>query len=115
MDFFERQEKARRGTKLLVFYFVAAVVFLVAAVYIAVAIIFLRGNVEDSENLVKALWDPGVFLWTVVGTLAVIVIGSITKTLELAGGGSAVAEMFGGRLVNPNTIDYNERKLLNVV
>ncbi|HJT80534.1 MAG TPA: M48 family metallopeptidase, partial [Chthoniobacterales bacterium] len=34
---------------------------------------------------------------------------------QLSAGGSAVAEMLGGRLVNPNSIDYNERKLLNVV
>ena len=35
--------------------------------------------------------------------------------MKLAGGGSAVATLMGGRLVNPNTTDPNERKLLNVV
>ena len=40
MDFFERQDKARRNTKFLVFYFVAAVIFLIVAVYAAVALIF---------------------------------------------------------------------------
>src|SRR5260370_1325897 len=40
MDFFERQEIARRHTKLLVVYFVLAVIGIIAAVYLAVAIIF---------------------------------------------------------------------------
>ena len=35
--------------------------------------------------------------------------------MALAQGGSAVSEMMGGRLVNPNTTDPDERKLLNVV
>ena len=38
-----------------------------------------------------------------------------TKPAALAKGGSAVAESLGGRLVNPNTTDPDERKLLNVV
>lgn len=116
MDFFERQEKARRSTKLLVFYFVAAVVLLVAAVYAAVALIFLHDNLGESDGrIITALWNPQLFLLTGAGTLAIIVMGSMTKTFQLAAGGSAVAEMLGGRLVNPNTTDYNERKLLNVV
>ena len=35
--------------------------------------------------------------------------------MALAQGGSVVAEMMGGRLINPNTNDPDERKLLNVV
>jgi Zn-dependent protease with chaperone function len=35
--------------------------------------------------------------------------------MALAGGGSAVAESMGGRLVDSNTADPDERKLLNVV
>ena len=36
MDFFERQDKARKNTKLLVVYFVLAVACIIAAVYLAV-------------------------------------------------------------------------------
>src|SRR5882757_328834 len=35
--------------------------------------------------------------------------------MELAQGGVAVSTMMGGRLVNPNSTDLDERKLLNVV
>jgi Zn-dependent protease with chaperone function len=61
------------------------------------------------------LWDPKLFLGVTVGVLAVIFIGSAYKTNELAGGGGSVATLMGGRLVNSNTTDPDERKLLNVV
>ena len=67
----------------------------------------------DQPQLV--LWNPQLFFGVTVGVLAVIFIGSAYKTNELAGGGSSVATLMGGRLVNPNTTDLNERKLLNVV
>ena len=44
-----------------------------------------------------------------------ILTGSAFKTLQLASGGSAVAELLGGRLIDSNTSDADERKLLNVV
>jgi len=61
------------------------------------------------------LWNPQLFLVASVGTLTVIALGSGFKTLELSQGGSTVATMLGGRLVNPATTDPDERKLRNVV
>jgi len=119
MDFFDRQEKARRNTKLLVVYFVLGVALLIASVYLAALLIFAgvgSGHHRFSDAPIHfALWNPKLFFGVVVGTLAVISIGSISKTAELAQGGSAVAEMLGGRLVNSSTTDPDERKLLNVV
>jgi len=73
----------------------------------------------DSNTQLEAqhhpLWNPKLFLGVALGTLAVIGIGSGFKTMELAQGGSAVSSMMGGRLINPNTTDLDERKLLNVV
>ncbi len=119
MDFFERQEKAHRNTKLLVVYFVIGVALLIAAVYVASLLIFAgagsRHNYYNGEQIPFALWNPKLFFAVAIGTLAVVAIGSISKTAELAQGGSAVAEMLGGRLVNSNTTDPDERKLLNVV
>src|SRR5438045_8920376 len=61
-------------------------------------------------------WSQAELLFCVtIGTLVVILTGSVYKTLQLAGGGSAVAELLDGRLVSPNTSDADERKLLNVV
>lgn len=109
MDFFERQDKARRNTKFLVFYFLAAVVLLIVAVYAAVALIFTF--TEESFSWAQ----PGLFFGSAAGTLAVISIGSIGKTMSLSSGGRAVAELLDGRLVNPNSVDLHERKLLNIV
>jgi Zn-dependent protease with chaperone function len=116
MDFFERQDKARRKTKLLVFYFIVAICLLILASYAAVFAIFGRKEVVDSFGEASfTFWQPGLFLWSALGTLAVISIGSVAKTLELSRGGSAVAQMLDGRLINSNTSEADERKLLNVV
>jgi Zn-dependent protease with chaperone function len=131
MDFFERQEKARRNTKLLVVYFIAGVAMLIVVVYLVFATVFTAAGMRhrsrnhryynyDTQNTQleaqpHPLWNPRLFLGVAVGTLAVIGIGSAFKTMELAQGGSAVSSMMGGRLVNPNTTDLDERKLLNVV
>jgi Zn-dependent protease with chaperone function len=60
-------------------------------------------------------WNPQLFAIVVLGTVTVIFLGSTYKTLALSGGGSVVAESLGGRVVNSNTADPDERKLLNIV
>src|ERR1022692_4309789 len=126
MDFFERQEKAHRNTKLLVVYFVTGVVLLIATIYLAVFLIFSGVNHKSHRYTYNdgttgygstsfSLWNPQLFFGVTLGTLAVIVIGGLSKTAQLSQGGSAVAEILGGRLVNSNTNDPDERKLLNVV
>ena len=119
MDFFERQDQARRNTKLLVVYFILGVALLIVAVYAALLGIFTgvasRQHHVYAEQAQMVLWNPQLFLWAAIGTLAVIGMGSGFKTLELAQGGSTVATMLGGRLVDPTTSDPDERKLRNVV
>ena len=118
MDFFTQQDKTRRKTKLLVFYFAVAVAALIAAVYFVSLVIFSGAQAHYhryGEQPQLALWNPQLFLGVAGGVLAVILIGSSYKTMALASGGSAVSEMMGGRLVNPNSNDPDERKLLNVV
>lgn len=121
MDFFERQDKARRKTKWLVIYFAMAVVGMTAAIYIAVVLIFSgvqahqhRFNYDGGAPQLS-LWNPQILLGVSLATLAIIGVGSSYKTMALAAGGSAVSEMMGGRLLSPNASDPNERKLLNVV
>jgi Zn-dependent protease with chaperone function len=121
MDFFERQDIARRHTKLLVVYFAVAVVLIILAVYLVSLAAFSLAQAQHhgyNDNRGQPLlswWNPQVFLAAAAGTLAVIFIGSTYKMRELAGGGVVVAATLGGRLVNPNTTDPDERKLLNVV
>ncbi len=121
MDFFERQDKARRNTKWLVLYFVIGVAALVLAVYFAALLVITGVGLHDPfryhgvEQPRFVLWNPPVFGGVALGTLAVIGLGSLFKTMELSRGGSAVATMLGGCLVNPATTDPQQRKLLNVV
>ncbi len=84
---------------------------------VAVFVNFYAGSRHDylTEQAPFTFWNPQLFAGVAVGTFAVILIGSAYKTMALAGGGSAVAESLGGRLVNPNTTNPDERKLLNVV
>ena len=60
-------------------------------------------------------WDPGLLAAVALGTTVVIALGSLYKVSELASGGEVVAHMMGGRLVDPQTTDLAERRLLNVV
>ncbi len=118
MDFFEHQDKARKHTKVLVVYFVIAVLCIIASVYIASLLIFYGAAAKQQPGISPpelVLWDPRLFLYTVLGTLGVVIIGSLYKTAALSKGGSAVAESLGGRLLNPNTTHPDERKLRNVI
>ncbi|HXD01256.1 MAG TPA: M48 family metalloprotease, partial [Verrucomicrobiae bacterium] len=123
MDFFQRQESARKHTKLLEVYFVLAVISIVVMVYfVAVMVLnfhghrtsFRYGDYQET-TLGEMWWNPKLFLEVSLGTIAFIFCGSAYKTMQLSGGGSVVAEMMGGRPVNANTSDPDERKLLNVV
>lgn len=106
MDFFERQDRARRSTGLLIFYFIVAVILLVISVDFA-GLMALRFAPEALQ--------PVTFLIISAVTLAVIFFGSIYKTMALQAGGSAVASSLGARPVSSQTTDPHERQLLNVV
>src|ERR1051326_4614805 len=102
MDFFARQDKARHNTRLLVVYF--TVCLIVAGTRLR----HERFYEEDRPQI--SLWNPQLFFGAAIGTLSVIALGSLFKTAELSQGGRAVATMLGGRLVNLNTTDPDERK-----
>ncbi len=113
MDFFAQQDRARRNTKLLVFYFVCAVVTITAGVYVGLAAVLEWRHSRWGEA--RWLWQPTLLAYSVVGTLAVIGFGTLVKLIELRAGGSAVADSLGGQLIQPNTSDPDERRVLNVV
>jgi Zn-dependent protease with chaperone function len=118
MDFFANQAKARKNTHVLVVYFVLAIVSIIASVYIASLVIFYGYQSQQQADVPPpglVLWDPTLFLYATLGTLGVVVIGSLYKTAALAQGGSAVAESLGGRLVETGTTHLDERKLRDVV
>jgi Zn-dependent protease with chaperone function len=112
MDFFGHQERARRRTSGLVVLYALAVGGIVAAVYLVIAATFVINNDGDTP---VSLWNPTLFTITAGAVLAVVILGSLFKTMQLSKGGSVVATSLGGRPVAPDTRDADERKLLNVV
>src|SRR3954470_2247678 len=89
---------------------------MIGSIYIVVAAFtgaFESKNAADETT--TSVPQVEVFLATAFGTLGIIGAGSFFKTLSLARGGRAVAELLDGRLVNSNSTDAHERKLLNVV
>ncbi|MBL9214134.1 MAG: M48 family metallopeptidase [Opitutaceae bacterium] len=128
MDFFEAQERARRRTKWLVLLFALAVVGTTLAGYFAAIVATRQLPATARERAAYSAyprpaarpgwahwWDPRLFLYVAGGTVAVVALASLFKWSQLRRGGSAVAELVGGRAVNPKTTDLNERRLLNVV
>ena len=112
MDFFGHQEQARKASRRLVWLFVAAVLCIILLIYGA-ALGLLVGTADSESDLA---WT-GLPLLGVVSLAVVALVGGamLFKTAQLQSGGAAVAEMMGGRPVDPHTSDPQERVLMNVV
>jgi len=109
MNFFERQEAARRTSSRLVVLFVLAVLGIVFAVDMAAYIAFGVGGDADAGSAAALL------VFCTLLTLGVIGLGSLYRIASLRGGGEPVALQMGGTPVTPDTTDFNLRRLRNVV
>lgn len=120
-DFFGNQERARKNTGRLIFYFILAVVLIILSVYVAVSLAWLAlSGQTESKDLAQTVgaWrlaDPMLFAVIASGTIGLIALGSLYKIAALGKGGAAVALMLGGRRINPASTNPDERKVLNVV
>ncbi len=102
----------------MLLYFAIAVVCIILSVYIASVLIFNGTSAYRQAGHAASefvVWDPAIFLYATLGTLAVVICGSLYQTAALAKGGSAVAESLGGRPIGVDTTDPDERRLRNVV
>lgn len=125
MDFFAAQDQARRTSRLLVLWFVLAVVGIIVTVYVVLAGALGLGSateyasqygIQPTAASPLHLWDPQLFAMTAVGVSALILLGSAFKIIALSrNGGPAIAEELGGRLISRATGDPLERRLVNVV
>ncbi|MGF2684970.1 M48 family metallopeptidase [Marinobacter sp. DUT-3] len=110
--FFQRQANARRNTTLLVVLFLAAVILITLGVCL-VGYLVTR---SESSGLAFHHWllsQHGAM--TAAAVVLLIVLGSLVRWLDLAGGGERVANMVGAREIAPDTGDAEERKLRNIV
>ncbi len=115
MDFFGAEQRARRHTAFLVVLFSVAVCATVVAVYAAVRLAVLYAAPLSVAQVPARFWDPALFRKVAAGTLALIGAASIYKTRVVNAGADSLALGLGGRLVDPNTREPYERRLLNVV
>ncbi len=117
MDFFKQQDIARTKTSRLIALFILAILAIAFAVYgIALIIMFWYHARQPGYNLYSfEIIQPELAFWVISATLLVILLGMITKIIELAKGGSVIAEKQGGKLINAATTDAAERRLINVV
>jgi len=115
MDFFERQRQAKKKTGVLVFLFCVAVLLISLLNFLIIAAVIPLAGRNKGELDFSTLQDPMLALWVVLGTFVIICLAGLFRKSQLSGGGSSIASMMGGRLVNMATTDPDEQKLMNVV
>jgi Zn-dependent protease with chaperone function len=121
VDFFARQERSRRLSRVLVAVFLAAFV-LVALVTTAVVTVGLRLYTENNalflgtETLAQWLEGHlGLVAAIAASAFGAMVLASLYRTATLARGGGHVALALGGTRVGGEGTDPLERRLVNVV
>ncbi len=128
MNFFAEQDDARKKTRYLVFLFIIAVIVLTAitSVIIATGFWFADDYSTDYRSTTDTILTNGqnpisqYLNWAIFGKISLFVSGTILcviifKWISLSGGGKNIAESLGGKRINPNTDNSDERRILNIV
>ncbi|NRA57365.1 MAG: M48 family metallopeptidase, partial [Phycisphaerales bacterium] len=115
MDFFGRQDSARKRTHLLVALYIAAVVLTCLAV---AALAIIAGLILHDDQAGRGPDPVALLMFGGGGAAAAALLiagGTAYRISELRGGGASVALSLGGRPIDPSTRDEDERRVLNVV
>jgi Zn-dependent protease with chaperone function len=116
MNFFEHQARAKRNSGRLVLLLALAVICLVSLTSVTLMLLLqVFGEVPAYSAESRTGLD-----WSLIGVIAaaviaVVLLGSLYKSIQLSKGGKAVAERLGGRLLNLAPQSPEERRVLNVV
>ena len=116
MNFFEHQARAKRNSGRLILLLALAVLCLVSLTSIVLTLLLqVFGEVPAYSAESRTGLD-----WTLIGSIAsvvvaVVLLGSLYKNIQLSSGGKVVAERLGGRLINLAPQSPEERRILNVV
>ena len=113
MNFFASQDRARRQSIYLLFFMLLAVVVIAALLNLVVygLAIFLDLVIHDVRAWLQQPW------WMLVSASVFLVVasGSLVQFLALRGGGRVIAERVEARLIEFDSKDTLERRLINVV
>jgi len=118
MNFFHVQDRARAQTTRLLVMFTIAVFILCAvtyALFLSNAFLWRILTYDSNLSLGAQLWHRPTFQISTMFVLGTVVLQSLSKYLELRGGGSEIAASFGGRRIDPISADDREHTLLNIV
>jgi Zn-dependent protease with chaperone function len=119
MNFFERQEAARKTSRRLMVLFGLAVIAILVAVNLAVLLVVdVSAQSEALGGIAAESLGPNrglIVLFVSLATLGVIVVSSLVRISGLRAGGDAVARQLGGTPVPEETRDPQLRRLRNVV
>lgn len=112
MDFFQSQDKAKSNTTKLVVLFGLALVSIIILTNLLVLVVF---GAIDPSKLGQQRIDWTACAAVSLGVLAVIGLGSAYKMNQLSGGGDKIAAQMNGELIVPDSGDFKNQRLLNVV
>lgn len=115
MNFFESQAKARSNTFKLVFLFALAVISLILLTDLLVIWALGIGTKLNHPGLLQVDISYMEIMVVSLAVLAVVLFGSLYKTMSLSSGGRAVAELLDAQLISQDAADLKLRKVLNVV
>ena len=124
MDFFGHQDQARRNSKWLQFLFVVAVTMTILGMYwtLAGTIAWYKWWFAEEAGPPASfqwlfLWNLNweVLPWVALFCLVVVALGCAIKFMEVHSGGAWVAELLGGKRLNPASPSDEAQTLLNVV
>lgn len=120
MDFFKRQDIARRNTKILVLYFVIAVALIVLSIDLIAAMAFsyiqtAEGYQVSLDPLNTQFWMSDYVIYVSIASCCVILFGNLKAFLSLRNGGMSVAENVGASEVSFDTKDSLTKRYINIV
>lgn len=113
MDFFSHQDEARKNSRRFVVLYSIAVI----TICVSVGALFAFVALMTTDSAPKDRWVVmAVFGGGAAAVSALVILGgSAYRINDLRGGGTSVARGLGGILINPDTRDPDERRVLNVV
>jgi Zn-dependent protease with chaperone function len=119
VNFFEAQDHARKQSRWLIIVFIVAVLAIVVAINLLILLAAGVSTVETGGvpqfNLQLFVDNRELLTGGVIGTLLVIGLASLFKTMGLRSGGGKVARELGGNLVESEPLDARLRRLRNIV